>query len=172
MMGCANYAGISDFTERYGDAPDELTWLSASGEACRLCDLATTTADGVCKLRYAMPEGEGREAVVGCVCELTQAIIKTGEAIRTAAAARGRVEDEDGLHGGVIASVSAGCEFISYKSTTSTRSIVEAAAEDAAVRDAWYRSIIVRHLSGVADKNGVPLLFGGRYRRALCTTGA
>ena len=155
------------YAARFNKEIDEHLFNRAAELAARELECACGS-DGAPPLPCRAPEGTpAREALAACELELIDAIVSMWDATATAAAARGRVEDENGMHGGVIASVSAGNEFVSYKSSAALESVVERAAADVNVRAAWVASLIRAHLSGVRDKNGVPLLYGGRYERAV-----
>ncbi|MBQ9081922.1 MAG: hypothetical protein IJY28_00295 [Clostridia bacterium] len=133
---------------------EQLAW-----EASRMADRYTTGLDGVRKLRKAFPVDEmDAEAVKRCVCRLILLMHQIGQA----EAAGGYTSTENGYHRNQIAAVSAGNESVTYASGGNV-SVIASAAADRAVREQLYANTIWAYLSGVADANGVSLLYMGCY---------
>ena len=163
------YVDFEFYKTIYGDnAIPEIDFNRLSWDACKKLDNATTGVDGVRKLKIAFPTNEDdAEAVQRCACELVQILCKLERAEETVRSAKGYVQREDGsLQGKVVSSVSAGNESISYSAnggSNSTATLIDKALSDKVVQEQLFRDTITEYLSGVADANGVNLLFMGRY---------
>lgn len=153
----------------YGEI-SERDYSMLSWEAERVLNLHTTGIDGVKKLKIAFPtDEEDAEAVKRCAAKIINFLHKVILEETALIAASGYAETEQGMRGKVITSVSAGNESISYSTATNTATEVTAAAKDHKVRDKIVSDIVWEHLSGIADANGVNLLFMGKYpRRYVC----
>lgn len=150
----------------YGDVLSERDFNRLSWDAYRKLDAATTGVDGVRKLSAAFPTDEyDAEAVKRCACKLIYLSYKMEEAERVMSQGRGYTETENGLRGKVISSVSAGNESISYATgnSSSSATLIDKALSDKAVQDKLFQDTIREYLSGIADANGVNLLYMGRY---------
>lgn len=167
------YVDYEYYKSIYGDkAIPEADFNRLSWDACRKLDVATTGIDNVRKLKAAFPTDEDdAESVKRCVCELVSIAYKLEQAEQTAQNAKGYITREDGsLQGKVVSSVSAGNESISYSvsgGSGSSATMIDKALSDKAVQEQLYRNIITEYLSGVADANGVNLLYAGRYPHEL-----
>lgn len=134
-------------------------------KVCRILDNETTGADGVKKLKVAFPKiEEDAEIVKICICNM----IEIAEAIEKAktqiSLSNGYVQREDGtVVNKKVSSVTSGSESISYYTGNGSSGIIEKAAMDPMEENKLYRNIIAEYLSGVADANGVRLLYMGRY---------
>lgn len=129
-------------------------------------DAATTGIDGVRKLAVAFPTDEyAAECVKRCACELVSILDQLKQAQANALKASGYTETESGLQGKVISSVSAGNESISYTvgNSGSNATVFDKAVSDQSEEEALYSAAISKYLSGIADANGVNLLFLGKY---------
>lgn len=162
------YVDYGYYKSIYGDkAVPEADFNRLSWEICRKMDLATTGVDNVKKLKIAFPEDEDdAEAVKRCVCRLVELASRIEQAEETARSAQGYITREDGsLQGKVVSSVSAGNESISYTSSgnSSSLTLVDKALSDKDVQERLFRDTITECLSGIADVNGVNLLFMGPY---------
>ncbi len=141
-----------DYKSLYGEdglgqtAFDRLAW-----EARRVMDNVTTGVDGVRKLAVAAPvEESAAEAVKRCELALAHVM---GEA----ESVRGTVARSDGtVTGRVVTSISAGAESVSYAAPAGQ-------SGDREELKKRLRQTAEEYLAGVADKNGVPLLFAGKY---------
>ena len=159
------YIDIAYYTGLYGTIPAEdfnrLVW-----DASRLMDSRTTGVDNIRKLEIAFPTSEkAAESVRRCCAKLVNTMHQIEQASAAASMARGYVETENGLRGRVISSVSAGNESISYATgNVGTATDIDKAVADPDVKERLYSRIIREHLSGVADANGVGLLYLGPYR--------
>ena len=159
------YIEYEYFKTLYPDVP-EADFNRLSWEACRKMDAATTGIDGVRKLAVAFPVDEyAAECVKRCACALVDVLNQLKQARENAAKASGYTETTNGLQGKVISSVSSGNESISFASGTSGSSAtaIDKALSDKAAEAQLYTDTIREYLSGVADANGVNLLFMGRY---------
>ncbi len=148
------------------EAIPEAEFLRLSWGACRRLDRMTTGIDGVRKLKAAFPvDEEDAEAVKRCVCAFIDTAYRVEQAGKENALASGFVESENGVHGKVISSISAGNESISFSSSSSesSGSAFGKAAASKEEEAALYNDIAREYLSGIADANGVNLLYMGRY---------
>ena len=153
------YFDIDFYRQNYGDI-DEAAFNRRSFDACRKIDNHTTGVDGVKKLRHAFPIDEDDiEAVKRCGCKLVYLMTQ----MEAAEQSMGYEATENGFRGKVISSVSAGNESISYSVGNAT--MIDKALSDPAVKEKLFRDTIREYLSGVADANGVNLLYMGVYPR-------
>lgn len=135
-------------------------------EACRQIDRLTAGIDGVKKLKIAFPVNDDAiTAVKYCAARIINFLAQIQEAEKSASLGRGFVQTENGIQGKVISSVSSGNESISYSSASSQKTAIDTAMSDASAKDSMIRDMIREYLSGVADANGVNLLYMGRYPR-------
>lgn len=145
------------------DPMEEKLFNRLTFDACRCIDRLTAGADGVKKLKVAFPSAEDSTAAVKrCTANIVHFLYQIHEAEKSASMGRGYDEAEGGLRGRVITSVSAGNESISY-SAGSSQTIADLAVADAAQKEKAIREIVKEYLSGVADDNGVNLLYMGVY---------
>lgn len=161
------YVDYAYYKELYGDsAIPETDFKRLSGKACRLVDVLTTGIDGVRKLAVAFPTDEyDAENVKLCICELIFKFNAFEKAEQSAQEASGYNKTENGLQGKVISSISSGNESISFASGSSgrTETAFDKAVADRTEQEEFLKSIARYYLSGIADANGVNLLFMGRY---------
>lgn len=160
------YITYDDYLKWY--APIEQTVFDRlSFEACRVMDKYTTGLDGVRKLCDHFPTDEtDAEAVKFTAAQLVNFLYQCYEAEQTATTGRGYTETENGIRGKVISSVSAGNESISYAtSSTATTTAVDEAVKDKSTKDKILFQTVRDGLTGVADCNGVNLLYMGVYPR-------
>ena len=162
------YVEFSEYKTLYGDKEiPETDFNRLSWDACKKLDNATTGVDNVKKLKVAFPREEDDAITVKrCACELVSILYKLEQAEKTMQSAKGYVQREDGsLQGKVVSSVSAGNESISYSANggSNTATLFDKALADKAVQEQLFRDTITGYLSGVADANGVNLLYMGRY---------
>ena len=145
---------------QYYDPIDEKAFNRNCRDACGLLNLYTTGIANFRKLEKAFPENENdAEAVRLCAAKLTNTLYL----IEQVQATSGHVVTEHGAHGKVISSISSGNESISYATNAGTS--IDKAASDRAAKAALVNEIITGGLSGINDKNGVPLLYMGPYPR-------
>lgn len=164
----AAYIDYEYYSALYGDkAVPEADFARLSWDACRKADVATTGIDGVKKLKVAFPNDEDdAEAVKRCVCKLIEIAGAIEQSEQTARSAQGYIQREDGsLQGKVVSSVSAGNESISYSASGSSgvTTLIDAVLTDKTAQERLYRDTMSEYLSGIADANGVNLLYMGRY---------
>lgn len=163
------YVDYAFYKSLYGyNAVPEAEFNRLSWEACRRVDVATTGADNVKKLKVAFPVDEDdAEAVKRCVCELVRIAYKLEQAEQQVRDAQGYITREDGtVISKQVSSVSAGNESTSYVTSggsSSGATLVDKALSDKDVQERLYIDTITEYLSGVADANGVNLLFMGPY---------
>ena len=151
------------YQARYGEIP-EADFTRLSWEGCRKLDALTTGIDGVKKLKIAFPTDEDdAESVKMCACKLVNILQQIEAAEKSAASSRGYEQTENGIRGKVVTSVSAGQESISYAAKAQTDTIIDKAVADYAFREKYLNSLVWEYLAGVADANGVNLLYMGRY---------
>ena len=136
-------------------------------DSCKKIDNATTGVDNVKKLKIAFPTDEDdAEAVKRCVCELLSITYKIEQAETRVEASQGYITLEDGtVMSKQVASKSAGNESISYvtSSNTGTATLIDKCLADKEAQKQLYSDTIRDYLSGVADANGVSLLYMGMY---------
>lgn len=164
----AKYADYEFYKTLYGEkSVSETDFNRLSWDACKRIDAATTTVNSIKKLKIAFPtDEEGAEAVKRCLCELINISYKLERAEERVNASQGFVQREDGtVSSKLVSSVSAGNESISYSTTnnTSAATLIDKALSDKTAQEQLYRDTITKHLSGVTDKNGINLLYAGRY---------
>lgn len=158
------YISFEEYTALY-DSIEEKVFNRLAFDAGKYLDKLTTGIDGVKKLKAAMPADEDDKAsVTHCAAAVIDILSQIDAAERSAASGRSMIQTENGVRGGVIASVSAGNESVTY-STSHEKTAIDVAAGDVAARDAMIYSTIRRYLSGVADANGINLLYMGPYPR-------
>ena len=163
----AKYADYEFYKTLYGEkSVSETDFNRLSWDACKRIDTATTTVDGIKKLKIAFPTDEDdSEAVKRCLCELINILYKLEQAEERVNASQGFVQREDGtVSSKLVSSVSAGNESISYSTNNiSAATLIDKALSDKTVQEQLYRDTITKYLSGVTDKNGINLLYAGRY---------
>lgn len=163
----AKYADYEFYKTLYGEkGVSETDFNRLSWDACKRIDAATTTVDGIKKLKIAFPTDEDdSEAVKRCLCELINILYKLEQAEERVNASQGFVQREDGtVSSKLVSSVSAGNESISYSTNNiSAATLIDKALSDKTVQEQLYRDTITKYLSGVTDKNGINLLYAGRY---------
>ena len=160
------YIDFEYYKALYGDkALSEADFNRLGWEAEREIDKATSGVDGIKKLQIAFPVNEEEaEAVKRCICALIEFLKQIETAENGANSAFDLTERADGSkQGKVVASVSAGNESISYVVGKSSDTAISTAVKDLQSKDMTIYRFIHNKLSGVADANGVNLLFGGRY---------
>ena len=143
-------ASFDEYKALYGEELDQAAYDRLVWEACRAMDDVTTGVDGVRKLEAAAPAGDGAEAVKRCQMALVHMLHETE-------AAAGTVTREDGtVTGRAVTSITAGAESVTFAApATVSGGSVE--------RQRAIRETAEEYLDGVADGNGVPLLYGGAY---------
>ena len=151
------------YASRFGEI-DAKEFERLSWQACKQLDSYTTGIDGVKKLKVAFPtDEEDAESVKMCVCQLIDTMKQIEAAEKSAASLRELKETENGLRGAVISSVTAGNESISYSTKTVADTPIDKAAADKIYRNHLLKEIVWEYLTGVADANGVNLLYMGVY---------
>lgn len=163
----AKYVNYEFYKTLYGEkSVSETDFNRLSWDACKKIDAATTTVNGIKKLKIAFPtDEEDSETVKRCLCELINISYKLEQAEERVNASQGFVQREDGtVSSKLVSSVSAGNESISYSiNNTSAATLIDKALSDKAAQEQLYRDTITKYLSGVTDKNGINLLYAGRY---------
>lgn len=152
------YVDYEYYSKFYGSkAIPEADFNRLLWDAEREIDKATSGADNVRKLKVAFPTNEeDAESVKRCVCALIEFLNNLEMAERSSA----MVQGADGtMRGGIIKSVSAGNESITYETSGTIGNAIRSTKD----RDLTVYAFIASRLSGVSDANGVNLLFGGRY---------
>ena len=160
------YVDYEYYKVLYGsDAVSESEFNRFSWDAFKKIEHYTTGADSVKKLQVAFPtDDNGVKSVKRCVCALIDLMSNIKQAEQNLRSATGFIQKEDGtVQGKVVTSVSAGNESISYSSKTNNTSPVDEAVSDRTKREQLFADTIREYLSGVADANGVNLLYMGEY---------
>jgi len=156
------YITFKEYTALYG-AVEENTFNRISYDACRHIDRLTTGIDGVKKLKTAFPtDKDAAEAVKRCTAAAINFLIQQDAVEKNAAAVRGYNETANGLQGKVVSSVAAGNESVSF-SSGDIKTLADVASSDISTRNQVISNIVYEYLSGVADANGVNLLYMGQY---------
>ena len=153
------YVEYEYYKSLYGDkALGETEFNRLVWEAEREINKATSGVDGVQKLKIAFPvNDEDAEVVKRCVCALVEFLSK----LEVAESGASFVRSSNGtVHGGIVSSVSAGNESISY-STNETS--ISNAIKSESDRSKTIYAFIASRLYGVSDANGINLLYVGRY---------
>ena len=155
------YITYAEYTALYDDL-EEKAFNRLVYDACVHMDNLTTGVDGVKKLQVAFPKNEADSlAVKRCAASVVYILSQVNEAEKSASIGRAYKMTPNGLKGGVIASVTAGNESVTY--TSGTQTPIDMAANNPAEKCALIAAEIRRYLSGVSDANGVSLLYLGRY---------
>lgn len=160
------YIDYEFYKSIYGDkAINEADFNRVAWNAEREIDKATSGVDNVKKLQVAFPINEDdAEAVKRCVCDLVDFLNQLESAESEANSVSGLTERADGsMQGKVVASVSAGNESITYAVGKSSDTTISNAIKDLHSKDMAIYQFITSRLSGIADANGVNLLYGGSY---------
>lgn len=163
------YITLNEYIALY-DLVDERLFNRLAFDACRVMDIHTTGIDNVKKLKFYFPTDEDDAAAVRhCAAKIVNTLYQIQQAEVSSMESRKYESTEQGMRGKIISSVSAGNESISYTTSNSSATAIDAAVKDKTARDKLLADIVWEYLSGVSDANGVNLLFMGRYpRRYLC----
>lgn len=157
------YITYKEYTALYDDIGEKV-FNRLAFDACRVLDNHTTGIDNVKKLKVAFPTDEDDAlAVKHCAAKLVDLLYQIQEAETVFNQAKGYVATANGLQGKVISSVTAGNESISYASGSASKTAIDNAVQDKAERDKLLIDTVREYISGVADANGVNLLYMGRY---------
>ena len=161
------YITLEEYTQLYENIEEKL-FNRLCFDACRVMDIHTTGIDNVKKLKLYFPTDEDAvTAVKHCAAKLVNLLMQIHKAEESAAGAYESAEM--GIRGKYISSITAGNESISYTSGDTNKTAIDNAVADKTQRDKLLAEIVWEYLSGVEDKNGVSLLFMGKYpRRCLC----
>lgn len=160
------YVDYEYYKSLYGDkALVEADFNRIGWDAEREIDKATSGIDNVKKLQVAFPTNDyDAEAVKRCVVELVSFLYKLEEAENNANSVGQYTERADGsMQGKVVASVSAGNESISYAVGKSSNTAISTAIQSVKDRDLVVYEFIASRLRGIADANGINLLYNGPY---------
>ena len=160
------YVNYEYYKSLYGEkAIQETDFNRFLWDAEREIDKATSGVDGVRKLQIAFPTSDyDAEAVKRCICALIEFLKQIEDAERNANNVGQYTERADGsLQGKVVSSVSAGNESISYAVGKSVDTSIVNAIKNSQNKEMEIYSFITSRLSGIADANGVNLLYGGPY---------
>ena len=152
------YVNYEYYSSLYGNkAIPETDFNRLLWDAEREIDKATSGVDNVRKLKVAFPTNEeDAESIKRCVCALIEFLNNLESAEKSAA----MVQGSDGtMRGGIIKSVSAGNESITYETSGTIGNAIRSTKD----RELTVYAFIASRLHGVSDANGVNLLFGGRY---------
>lgn len=160
------YVDYEYYKSLYGEkALAEADFRRLLWDAEREIDKATSGVDGVRKLQVAFPTNDyDAEAVKRCVVELVSFLYKLEEAENNANSVGQYTERADGsLQGKVVSAVSAGNESISYAVGKSSNTAISTAIQSVKDRDLVVYEFIASRLRGIADANGINLLYNGPY---------
>lgn len=157
------YINFNEYVELYG-AIERNLFNRLAYDASKYVDRYTTGVDGVKKLKTYWPvDVDTVEAVKRCAAEIVFVLLQIHEAEQTASIGRGYTQSENGLHGKVVSSVSAGNESVSYTVASTQATAIDQAISNTSDRDKLIRGVVCKHLSGETDANGVNLLYMGVY---------
>lgn len=155
------YITLEEYKQIY-DAIDEKAFNRLCFDACRVMDIHTTGIDNVKKLKRFFPSNSDAVAAVKhCTAKIVNLLYQISKAEESAAGAY--ENSEMGIRGKYIQSISAGNESISYTSGETGKTAVDKAVTDKTSRDKLLADTVREYLSGVADDNGVNLLYMGKY---------
>ena len=160
------YIDYEYYKSLYGEkAIPEADFNRLLWDAEREIDKATSGIDNVRKLQVAFPTGDYEsESVKRCVCALVDFLNQLENAESEANSISGLTERADGsMQGKVVASVSAGNESITYAVGKSSDTAISNAIKDLRSKDMAIYQFISSRLVGIADANGVNLLYNGPY---------
>ena len=147
-----------DYSEYLNWFPETADFAKYEFQAELYLNKFTTGIDNVKKLKVAFPTDEqDATAVKYCVAQLVNTLIEIDQASK----GLGFTADANGIHG-PLASISSGSESMSFATGSNGSSIVEA-SRSASAKNGLISDIIRNCLSGIHDKNGVNLLYMGRY---------
>ena len=164
------YVDYEYYKSLYGEkAIPEAEFNRLLWEAEREIDKATSGVDGVRKLQVAFPTSDYEaESVKRCICDLVDLLNQIEIAERNANSIGQYTERADGsLQGKVISSLSAGNESISYAVGKSSNTAISTAIQGVKDKNLVVYQFISEKLSGIADANGINLLYRGRYPYAV-----
>jgi len=160
------YGDYTTYVQFYGDGGlKEVDYRRHGLKADRLMDAYTTTIDGVRKLKdYYPTDADDVELIKLCHADIVNLLWQIQVAEDAAQDMRGVVVTDAGVHGKAISSISAGNESVSYGSASgSNTTAIDKAVSDKSEQKRQITAIIKTYLSGIADLNGVNLLYAGRY---------
>lgn len=160
------YVNYDYYKSLYGDKSiPETDFNRILWDAEREINKATSGIDNVQKLKVAFPVKEDdAEAIKRCVCSLVEFLKQIEDAERNANSVGQLAERADGsLQGKVVSSVSAGNESISYAINKSSDTAISTAIKSVKDRDLVIYEFITSRLRGIADANGINLLYNGPY---------
>lgn len=144
-------ASFDEYKALYGEELDQAGYDRLAWQAKRAMDSVTTGVDGVRKLAAAPPTEEyGVQAVKRCQMALVHMLHETEAAAVTVVRADGTVT------GRAVTSITAGAESVTFAAPA-------AVSGDRTEQQRVLRQTAEEYLDGVADANGVPLLYGGKY---------
>ena len=144
-------ASFDEYKALYGEELDQAAYDRLAWQAKRAMDSVTTGVDGVRKLDAAPPAEEySVQAVKRCQMALVHLLHETEAAAGTA------VREDGTVTGRAVTSITAGAESVTFAAPAG-------AGGGSTERQRALRQTAEEHLSGVADANGVPLLYGGKY---------
>lgn len=156
------YINYNDYTEIY-DPMDEKLFNRLAFEASRFLDRMTTGVDGVKKLKTAFPtDEESATCVKHCAANLVNLLYQIQKVEEETYQSRGYIPTENGLQGKVISTITSGNESISF-SAANPKTQIDAAISDITARNKIMREVVREYLSGIADANGINLLYMGPY---------
>ena len=160
------YVDYEYYKSLYGEkAIPETDFNRLLWDAEREIDKATSGIDNVRKLQVAFPTSDYEvESVKRCVCALVDFLNQLKSAEKEANSISGLTERADGsMQGKVVASVSAGNESITYAVGKSSDTAISNAIKDLHSKDMTIYQFVSSRLVGIADANGVNLLYNGPY---------
>ena len=155
------YADYQFYTEKYyGDTVPESDFPKYEDRASDRIDMITFD-----RLADGLPDDERSQTKIKkAVCALADTIYQIDQIKKASMETVGTVVREDGtVTGKAVSSVSSGSESISYVTGTtgSNSDIYSQAAMDKKVENVLLRQIATDYLIGVADKDGICLLYAG-----------
>lgn len=158
------FADYQFFTALYGGKKiAEQTFNRLAWGAQNAIRYFTIGVDGVDKLEIAYPDNENAvEALKRCLC----ALVDFANEVELAQQALSFQQNADGtVSSKMITSRSSGAESISYAAAANAtvKSAAAAVAGSESKRRAAQYEIVKEYLSGIADANGVNLLYMGAY---------
>ena len=134
-------------TEYFGNTIAEAEFPKWADRASRLVDVVTHR-----RLFNAYPEDEYTDRQIKmCICDMAEKMAEVDKYNKASAI------DNSGKSQ-LVKAVSAGSESITYGTSESKYAEL---SKDETKAKAYYRSIVVEYLQGLADVNGIHLLYAG-----------
>ena len=160
----SRYVTLEDYTTLYGSM-DETEFNRLVVGASAKADKLTTGIDGLRKLKEYFPtDSDDAEVVKASICGVIHLMHQISTLEEANASGQGYVTREDGTQvGKTVTSISSGSESISYSATASGQTMASTLVGDIKGQNEAYKVILEEGFRGIADANGVNLMYMGAY---------